>query len=220
MSKNTGGTHFYRIGNKEIFDDQNSDKSENIEPQRKLIESWLAAVFQSEHLALVLDRGFTKTIAYQAGFHADDAAAHDNFIAIKRHILNPQPQALAYAHAGSVQQPDYQAFHAFCVTKQLLNFRPTADRWQLFSSFGTRKIAEITDLFFQHFPIQGNQRVKRLVLGCAVAWYCGEGISLIGSIARGLGTLSGAEQVNESFISGGGLSKTDKSPKDSPRNCS
>lgn len=136
------------------------------------------------------------------------------------HPLNPQPQALAYAHAGSVQQPDYQAFHAFCVIKQLLNFRPTADRRQSFSSFGTRKIAEIADLFFQHFPIQENQRVKRLVLGCAVAWYCGGGISLIGSIARGLGTLSGAEQVNESFISGGGLSKTDKSPKDSPRNCS
>ena len=128
MSKNTGGTHFYRIGNKEIFDDQNPDESKSIESQRKLIEPWLAAVFQRAHLALLPGGGFTKAVAYQAGFHADDAAAHDNFIAIKRHILNPQPQALAYAHAGSVQQPDYQAFHAFCVTKQLLNFRPTADR--------------------------------------------------------------------------------------------
>ncbi|MGB3975860.1 MAG: hypothetical protein WBM02_05965 [bacterium] len=106
MSKNTWGTQYCHIGNKEIFDEQNSDKSENIESKRKVIEPWLAAVFQSEHLALLLGNGFTKAVAYQAGFHADDATAHDNFIAIKRHILNPQPQALAYAHAGSVQQPD------------------------------------------------------------------------------------------------------------------
>ena len=67
MSKNTGGTHFYRIGNKEIFDDQNSDKSENIEPQRKLIEPWLAAVFQSEHLALLLGNGIIEAVASLAG---------------------------------------------------------------------------------------------------------------------------------------------------------
>lgn len=34
---------------------------------RKNIEPWLAAVFQCEHLTLLLGSGFTKTVAYHVG---------------------------------------------------------------------------------------------------------------------------------------------------------
>jgi len=74
MSKNTWGTHVYRIGNEENLDVQNPDDSKSIELQKKHIEPWLAAVFQSEHLALLLGSGFTKAVAYQAGTSAADMA--------------------------------------------------------------------------------------------------------------------------------------------------
>ena len=74
MSKNTWGTHVYRIGNEENLDVQDPDDSKSIELQKKHIEPWLAAVFQSEHLALLLGSGFTKAVAYQAGTSAADMA--------------------------------------------------------------------------------------------------------------------------------------------------
>lgn len=74
MSQNTWGTHVYRIGNEENLDVQDPDDSKSIELQKKHIEPWLAAVFQSEHLALLLGSGFTKAVAYQAGTSAADMA--------------------------------------------------------------------------------------------------------------------------------------------------
>lgn len=43
---------------------------------RKNIEPWLAAVFQCEHLTLLLGSGFTKAVAYQFGTNADDIACN------------------------------------------------------------------------------------------------------------------------------------------------
>ena len=68
------GEHVYRIGNVENLDVKNPDESMSIEGQKKDIEPWLAAVFQSEHLALLLGSGFTKAVAYQAGTIAADMA--------------------------------------------------------------------------------------------------------------------------------------------------
>lgn len=68
------GTHVYRIGNEENLDVQTPEESKKIELQKKQIEPWLAAVFQSEHLALLLGSGFTKAVAYQAGTTAADMA--------------------------------------------------------------------------------------------------------------------------------------------------
>ena len=68
------GTHVYRIGNEENLDVQDPDDSKSIELQKKHIEPWLAAVFQSEHLALLLGSGFTKAVAYQAETSAADMA--------------------------------------------------------------------------------------------------------------------------------------------------
>ena len=65
---NTWGTHVYRIGNEENLHVQEPEKS--VERQIKQIEPWLAAVFQSEHLALLLGSGFTKAVAHQAGTSA------------------------------------------------------------------------------------------------------------------------------------------------------
>lgn len=68
------GTHVYRIGNEENLDAQAPEAIDKIERQKKQIEPWLAAVFQSEHLALLLGSGFTKAVAYQAGASAADMA--------------------------------------------------------------------------------------------------------------------------------------------------
>lgn len=74
------GKHVYRIGNEENLDVQNPDDSKSIELQKKHIEPWLAAVFQSEHLALLLGSGFTKAVAHQAGTSASDMACnYDGF---------------------------------------------------------------------------------------------------------------------------------------------
>lgn len=73
------GTHVYRTGNAEKTDVENPEQ--NIEVQKKQIEPWLAAVFQSEHLALLLGSGFTKAVAQQAGTHASDMKCnYDSFI--------------------------------------------------------------------------------------------------------------------------------------------
>lgn len=68
----TWGTHVYRIGNEENYDVPNPDKT--IDLQKKCIEPWLASVFQSEHLGLLLGSGFTKAVAHQAGTGASDMA--------------------------------------------------------------------------------------------------------------------------------------------------
>jgi len=66
------GKHVYRIGNEENYDVTNPE--ETLVLQKKHIEPWLAAVFQSEHLALLLGSGFTKAVAIQAGTTASDMA--------------------------------------------------------------------------------------------------------------------------------------------------
>jgi len=80
MNKNTWGTHVYRIGNEENLNVDDPDGRKSIELQKKLIEPWLAAVFQSEHLALLLGSGFTRAVANQAGTSAADMACnYDGF---------------------------------------------------------------------------------------------------------------------------------------------
>ena len=64
------GTHAYRVGTEEHM---NVDPT-FIEIQKKHIEPWLTAVFQSEHLALLLGSGFTKAVANQANAVAVDMA--------------------------------------------------------------------------------------------------------------------------------------------------
>lgn len=66
------GENIYRIGNEEDFNVQDPDQ--NIDKQKKSIEPWLSAVFQSEHLALLLGSGFTTAVAYQAGTAATGMA--------------------------------------------------------------------------------------------------------------------------------------------------
>jgi hypothetical protein len=56
--------HLFRVGTEEQYDV--SDPDSNIDAQKKHIEPWLSAVFQSEHLGLLLGSGFTTAVAYQA----------------------------------------------------------------------------------------------------------------------------------------------------------
>ncbi len=59
------GNHVCKIGTNENYDV--SEPKKNIDAQKKLIEPWLSAVFQSEHLALLLGSGFTTAVAFKAG---------------------------------------------------------------------------------------------------------------------------------------------------------
>ena len=80
------GAHVYRIGKEEDFDVSNPEAT--IEPQKKLIEPWLAAVFQSEHLALLLGSGFTKAVAYQAETNAADMACDYSVFPLSDELKN------------------------------------------------------------------------------------------------------------------------------------
>ncbi len=66
----TWGKHLYRTGNEGQDDIENPEGS--ISVQKKHIEPWLAAVFQSEHLSLLLGSGFTAAVASQSGTNAAD----------------------------------------------------------------------------------------------------------------------------------------------------
>jgi len=57
--------HIYRCGPNENYD--LSDADIDVEKLRKHIEPWLTAVFQSEHLSLLVGSGFTSGIASAAG---------------------------------------------------------------------------------------------------------------------------------------------------------
>ncbi len=63
--------HFYRVGTHSgAWDDLPVDSDELdtlINSARKHIEPWLSAVFQAEHLNLLLGSGFTTAVGYIAG---------------------------------------------------------------------------------------------------------------------------------------------------------
>lgn len=85
---NPWGKHVYRTGNEENLDVQKPDEIKNIELQKKHIEPWLAAVFQSEHLALLIGSGFTKAVAYQAGTNAADMACDYRGFPLEHELRN------------------------------------------------------------------------------------------------------------------------------------
>ena len=66
------GAHAYRVGTEENLDIQDPTTPESIKTQKKHIEPWLSAVFQSEHLGLLIGSGFTTAVALQAGAKATD----------------------------------------------------------------------------------------------------------------------------------------------------
>lgn len=64
------GAHAYRAGSEEHLDVESPDDPKRRGTQRDRIEPWLSAVFQSEHLSLLLGSGFTKAVALAAGASA------------------------------------------------------------------------------------------------------------------------------------------------------
>ncbi len=58
--------HIYRCGSNEKYD-LSDEPVKHVEKFRKNIEPWLTAVFQSEHLSLLLGSGFTNAVARAAG---------------------------------------------------------------------------------------------------------------------------------------------------------
>ena len=63
--------HFYRIGSRLV---EFEDVPTGPESHRKLIEPWLTALFQSEHLSLLLGSGFTTAISLAVGATATSMA--------------------------------------------------------------------------------------------------------------------------------------------------
>lgn len=68
----TWGEHAYQVGTEEHLDVTEPTEGEALKKQRKDIEPWLSAVFQSEHLALLLGSGFTQAVASHLGTTATD----------------------------------------------------------------------------------------------------------------------------------------------------
>lgn len=71
--------HCYRVGNhtkefEELPPDHSEDMDSFIANARKQIEPWLSAVFQAEHLNLLIGSGFTTAIGYMAGSSATGMA--------------------------------------------------------------------------------------------------------------------------------------------------
>jgi len=60
-------SHIVRVGKDTIYP---GNPDNDIEQLRQQIEPWLTAVFQSEHLSLLLGSGFTASIAHEAGAEA------------------------------------------------------------------------------------------------------------------------------------------------------
>jgi hypothetical protein len=65
--------HIFRCGPNEKYDLSDEDLKDT-DKFRKLIEPWLTAVFQSEHLSLLLGSGFTSGVAFAAGSRAVNMA--------------------------------------------------------------------------------------------------------------------------------------------------
>ncbi|HQS18407.1 SIR2 family protein [Reyranella sp.] len=103
--------HFYRVGNHSgAWDDLPTDPDELdtlTNSARKHIEPWLSAVFQAEHLNLLLGSGFTTAVGYIAGVGATgmakvafgttydaaiDAHAQATATAMKRGVANIEDQ--------------------------------------------------------------------------------------------------------------------------------
>jgi hypothetical protein len=59
--------HLYRVGSKEVSLDAPPSTEDDVEFHRQAIEPWLSAVFQSEHLSVLLGSGFTTGLAFMAG---------------------------------------------------------------------------------------------------------------------------------------------------------
>lgn len=62
--------HFYRVGSHAYESDSAPSESKEIDNHRKRVEPWLSAVFQSEHLSLLLGNGFTTACAAACKTHA------------------------------------------------------------------------------------------------------------------------------------------------------
>lgn len=70
MSQEKWGDHVYSIGSMRDFDVQNVENC--IKIQKQLIEPWLSAVFQSEHLSLLIGSGLSLALAELGDFKALD----------------------------------------------------------------------------------------------------------------------------------------------------
>lgn len=96
------GTHAYRVGTEEHI---NIDPTA-IETQKKHIEPWLTAVFQSEHLALLLGSGFTKAVASQANGVATDMTTDYSYFPFAENIEKAAYEAAKSMGRGNANIED------------------------------------------------------------------------------------------------------------------
>jgi hypothetical protein len=77
--------HSYRVGPYAHASDEPPTSTDELEAHRKRIEPWLSAVFQSEHLSLLLGSGFTIAFAHECNTCAPsmDAVEFKTKLAVK-----------------------------------------------------------------------------------------------------------------------------------------
>jgi len=97
--------HIYRCGpnkNYEVLDEDLKDT----EKLRKFIEPWLTAVFQSEHLALLLGSGFTSGVAFASGGQAADMTKCEWACDLKKKVDDYADQSAKTCGRGSANIED------------------------------------------------------------------------------------------------------------------
>jgi hypothetical protein len=89
MNENEWGENAFRVGTEEQF--KVSEPERKVEEQKKRIEPWLSAVFQSEHLSLLLGSGFTTAVAVASRVNSklnNMSPNFDDFPIFKEEIKN------------------------------------------------------------------------------------------------------------------------------------
>ena len=91
--------HIYRCGPNEKCDLSNDDLKDT-NKFRKHIEPWLTAVFQSEHLSLLVGSGFTSGVAVASGGRAANMAKCEWACDLKEKVNDHAEQSLKSADGG------------------------------------------------------------------------------------------------------------------------
>lgn len=89
-------SNIYRVGS-ESMQYNNSLSVEEIKEARAHIEPWLSALFQSEHLSLLLGSGFTTSIGYLTKSHATGMGRIESFGCKYEEMLNAYAEKSARA---------------------------------------------------------------------------------------------------------------------------
>jgi hypothetical protein len=94
------------------------------------------------------------------------AAAHNDRVAVEIHILDPQTQRFAQAQPTPVEQGRQQCLGTRHVGKQRMNLLHRQHHWNPLALRRSTNLLHPRQLDAQYLPIQEQQGIKRLPMGC------------------------------------------------------